>query len=213
MKQHRINDAWNFIGGWYIDEILCDFMVKDFENKIGSHKTAPLERGYTYTSMGDLNSSLVTAYEIQLHSVLTEYINLYKYSKETIAPFQLEKPYNVQKYDPGMFYSVWHCENNGSPPYNNRHLAFSTYLNDVEKYGETEFLYQNVKIRPEKGLTLIWPAGFTHIHRGCPTPDEEKYMVTGWFEYFSTESFLNRTVNMEDEDFYKQIDNLGRNVI
>jgi hypothetical protein len=58
-----------------------------------------------------------------------------------------------------------------------------TYLNDVESGGETEFLYQNLKIKPQKGLTLIWPTDWTHTHRGIPSMEEEKMIVTGWVHY------------------------------
>ena len=58
-----------------------------------------------------------------------------------------------------------------------------TYLNDVTHKGETEFFHQKIKIKPEKGLTLIWPTDWTFTHRGIPSPTEEKYIVTGWFEY------------------------------
>ena len=56
-----------------------------------------------------------------------------------------------------------------------------TYLNDVEDQGETEFHFQEVKIKPKKGLSLIWPADFTYTHRGIPSPTQEKYIATGWF--------------------------------
>ena len=47
----------------------------------------------------------------------------------------------------------------------------------------TEFLYQAKRIRPEQGLALIWPADFTHTHRGNPPLAETKYIVTSWFEF------------------------------
>lgn len=212
MKQHRINDAWNFIGGWYINPLVCDNLVQDFENKKPARKTGAPERGYDYLTTTSSNASVLTSYETEIYKVVDEYCRLYKFAKETISPFQMEKPYNIQKYEPNMHYSVWHCENNGNPPFNNRHLAFLTYLNDLTHDGETEFLYQNVKIRPEKGLTLVWPAGFTHIHRGCPSPTQEKYMVTGWFEYFNTNSFLSTAVDAGDEDFWNMLDKLDRNI-
>ena len=56
-----------------------------------------------------------------------------------------------------------------------------TYLNDVYDGGETEFMFYNLKIKPRKGLTLIWPAGWTHMHRGLPSEKSEKMIVTGWF--------------------------------
>jgi hypothetical protein len=124
----------------------------------------------------------------------------------------MSAPWNVQHYLPGKHYSAWHCENNGEPLFRYRHLAFMTYLNDVTDGGETEFLYQTTKVRPEKGLTLIWPAHWTHTHRGLPSPTQDKYVTTGWYEFFDTENFLKSTVDMEDEDFYASIDKLDRDV-
>ena len=53
--------------------------------------------------------------------------------------------------------------------------------------GETEFIHYGLKIRPEKGKTLIWPAEWTHAHRGCPVIKGPKHVITGWM-YFATES-------------------------
>ena len=58
-----------------------------------------------------------------------------------------------------------------------------TYLNDVKVGGETEFKYQNLKIKPKKGLSLIWPTDFTHVHKGIVAPKEDKWIVTGWFKF------------------------------
>ena len=59
-----------------------------------------------------------------------------------------------------------------------------TYLNDIEDGGETEFFYQKLKVKPQKGLTLIWPVDWTHTHRGVPSMTEEKIIATGWY-YFA----------------------------
>jgi hypothetical protein len=66
--------------------------------------------------------------------------------------------------------------------YQTRILVFMTYLNDVPD-GGTEFIYQNIISPAKKGLTLIWPAEFTHLHRGQISKTKEKYIVTGWFNY------------------------------
>jgi hypothetical protein len=60
-----------------------------------------------------------------------------------------------------------------------------TYLNDVNDDGETEFYYQNLKIKPQKGKTVIWPADWTHTHRGITSPTQEKYIITGWFNFIN----------------------------
>ena len=89
----------------------------------------------------------------------------------------------MQRTDPGQGYHIWHHENNG---YEDRHrcLAFSIYLNDIEDAGETEFLYLKRRIKPERNKCVIWPAGFTHVHRGNVVHGtKSKYIITGWFYY------------------------------
>ena len=65
-------------------------------------------------------------------------------------------------------------------PQVSRILVFMTYLNDVTDEGETEWVYQDVKIQPKKGLSVMWPSEFTHTHRGIPSKTQEKYISTGW---------------------------------
>ena len=63
-------------------------------------------------------------------------------------------------------------------PYALRHLVFMTYLNDCD--AGTEFLFQDIKIQPKKGLTLIWPSDWTFTHRGIVSTTQEKFIATGW---------------------------------
>ena len=64
-----------------------------------------------------------------------------------------------------------------------RILTLFIYLNDVEEGGETEFLYQGVKVKPKAGRVCIWPAALTHLHRGNPIYTGSKYLITGWVTY------------------------------
>ena len=57
-----------------------------------------------------------------------------------------------------------------------------TYLNDVEN-GGTEFMYQNLISPAKKGLTLLWPAYYTHPHRGQISSKQEKYIATAWYTF------------------------------
>jgi len=90
--------------------------------------------------------------------------------------------FKIHKVKPGQGYHVWHCENTHTPPSLTRVLAWMSYLKVPEEGGETEFLYQSKRIDPIVGRTLIWPAYFTHMHRGNPPLKGEKYYITGWFE-------------------------------
>ena len=79
-------------------------------------------------------------------------------------------------------YSVWHGEQ-GPGSCATRVLSWLLYLNDVEEGGETEFLYQGFKQKATKGTLVIWPAAFTHTHRGNPPYSNEKYVITGWANF------------------------------
>lgn len=91
----------------------------------------------------------------------------------------------IQKTVPGGGYHVWHQEQgNGNDA--NRGLVYSIYLNtlDENSAGETEFLYQRLRISPKENTCIIWPAGFTHTHRGNVVHQKKsKYIITGWFYY------------------------------
>ena len=59
-------------------------------------------------------------------------------------------------------------------------MAWMVYLNDVDEGGETEFLFQGLKIKPERNKGVIWPGGFTHTHRGNKPVSNDKYILTSW---------------------------------
>lgn len=91
----------------------------------------------------------------------------------------------IQRTEPGGGYHVWHSEQ-GNGEHANRVLAYMLYLNTLtkEEAGETEFLYQQRRIHPEENTMVLWPATFTHAHRGNTVFGERsKYIVTGWFYY------------------------------
>ena len=76
-----------------------------------------------------------------------------------------------------------HCENDGGVDGSaeKRVLAWMVYLNDVTDGGETAFPTQGKKFSPRAGDVLIWPAYWTHPHRGIVSESQVKYIATGWF--------------------------------
>ena len=88
--------------------------------------------------------------------------------------------FKIHKVRKSEGYHTWHYER-GSPPTLNRMMAYMTYLEAPKEGGETEFLHQSLRIKPVVGRTLIWPAGYTHMHRGNPPLDGEKMYIDGWF--------------------------------
>lgn len=86
----------------------------------------------------------------------------------------------VQKTPAGGGYHVWHSED--GPGTNSCRIAvWMLYLNDDYKGGETEFLYYQKRVQPERGKLIIWPAGYTHAHKGNMVNEGMKYVITGWF--------------------------------
>jgi|TARA_B100001059_G_C17600508_1_gene459285 hypothetical protein len=119
----------------------------------------------------------------EINNYLTDALNAYmkKYAVLTTpytGLFSLRQ--KMQKTAIAGGFHSWHCENYDMG-LSETVLAWSIYLNDVHEGGETEFLYQSERIKPEKGKIVLFPAGFMHSHRGNPPISNEKYIVTGWF--------------------------------
>lgn len=90
--------------------------------------------------------------------------------------------YKVQKTLPGEGYHLWHCEVDNYDRAR-RLSAYILYLNDIDKGGETEFLYQSKRVQAQTGRLVIFPAGYLHVHRGNPPLEGTKYIMTGWLEF------------------------------
>ncbi len=103
---------------------------------------------------------------------------------------------NVQKYlrNSGG-YPHWHSEiypKDQSCEHLHRVLAFQFYLNDVTEGGETEFYYQKRKVESRAGRMVIFPAGFTHTHRGNVSKSGDKYIITSWVMYHRAETIYQQ---------------------
>ena len=87
--------------------------------------------------------------------------------------------YQIQRYRPGEFYH-WHIDG-GSHEFSQRQLVAIWYLNDVPgPGGETQFIYQDVSVRPEAGKLVLFPPFWTHEHRSNVLRTGEKYIATTW---------------------------------
>jgi len=185
MLEHAVNKLDNFICGWYLEDTsICDKIIE-------WHKVTP-DKGNALVDKDikdsidcrlQCNMQLAEEYVPLLQSCLLEYIKKYKWC-DKYSPFTITDGINVQYYKPTAGYHAWHTERYmANYPAVSRHLVFMTYLNNVDDGGETEFYHQQLKVKPEKGLTLIWPADWTFTHRGITSLTEEKYIVTGWYNF------------------------------
>lgn len=115
-------------------------------------------------------------------SGLQECFNDYVHEYDILQEYNLRcTSLKMQKTDPGAGYHIWHAEQ-GPDSDASRCLVYIAYLNDIEDAGETEFLYQKLRVAPRENSMVIWPAAFTHTHRGNVVHgNKSKYIVTGWF--------------------------------
>ena len=91
---------------------------------------------------------------------------------------------NLQKYNKKEgHYNHYHSEISGLDESLYRSLVFMFYLNDVKEGGETEFYHQKIKIKPKAGTLVLFPAGFTHTHKGNMPISNDKYILTSWVCY------------------------------
>ena len=190
----------NFIGTFdnYFDEELLNRYINHFDQmtslglsndrgnipstEIKDNSIDLISSNFWGVSKNELDVSYLSGpfLDIFFQKIYPQYVKKFDYisklEKHTIYEIK------IQKTSPKEGYHSWHSET-GGPHNRNRLLAFTLYLNDVEEGGETEFLYQSIRIKPKKNRLIIWPAAFTHVHRGNPPLSKEKYIITGWVEY------------------------------
>jgi len=193
ITEHIINSKYDFIQGYYFnDNSITDGVIEHF-NKQPNKLLGMTGNGQVDKTVKDSLDLAIHTQEIQFYPPIVKYcdylkkcLKLYgtKYPMcfERTAAWHITEPINIQKYKPGQGFHQWHCEKS-SLSCIRRHLVFMTYLNDVKKGGETEFYHQKLKIKPEKGLTVIWPTDWTYLHKGHTTIDEDKYIITGWYNF------------------------------
>ena len=187
----------NFIGFYQIEDLsICDDLIKYFnesDNKVPGRSYQI--NGNSVIDLDWKDSIDVTITTSESNPLFSRYVNELakaadEYKKKfpnsvNYASWKILEAVNIQYYKPGGGFKAWHCERGvATYPIATRHLVWMTYLNDVADGGGTEFYHQDLIVQAKKGLTIIWPADWTYTHRGEISPSQEKYIITGWFNYF-----------------------------
>ena len=189
----------NFISCWMLrDTYICDDMIEFFEGNedlqvsgLGTFKAGKAVVDKTVKDSTDLQISpsdlkdekfhAVSAYMEILMGCYSDYLEQWDFLKSFLSRVHVGG-FKIQKYDEGGHFKKLHSERT-SLNYLHRTLVWMTYLNDVQDGGETEFPMFGVKVKPEKGKTLVWPAEWTHAHLGAVVKKGEKYIITGWMHF------------------------------
>ena len=128
----------------------------------------------------DKQFSFLNDYFIELLKCYNDYKIQWPFISENIKTVDIPS-FNIQRYLPGDHFSKIHTERSSTST-SHRVFAWMTYLNDVNEKdgGCTNFSHFDLKIKPKKGKTLIWPAEWTHAHSGEVLKQGKKYIITGW---------------------------------
>ena len=171
----------------------CKYIIEWIENQ-------PLKRGgiNNFNQEYQVDESVKSDWEVSntdfsnetvidkmIARVLFDLTPVYKQSYpeiDLIQMWDLYSNYVIQKYDPGDGYYQLHCENGGGKTIN-RVLAWMIYFNTVTDKGGTYFSSYDKTIEAKEGRLVIWPAYFTHFHKGVISETQKKYIATGWYGF------------------------------
>lgn len=197
MKKSKIssgNKNPNFIGSWTIEPILiCDDLVSYFELNSSKQKSGVVGSGVNLEIKDSIDINVkpkeiilpgneaLKAYFDQLFECYKNYVDEWPFLGKISERLEVGS-FNLQRYKPGQHFKKIHTERFSLDSLH-RIFAFMTYLNDVKEGGSTYFSHYDLEIQPRKGLTLIWPAEWTHAHRGNILKEGSKYIITGWFNF------------------------------
>ena len=166
----------------------CEILINQFE-KSDEQFVGETSGGYT----PDQKKCMQLSVDLNDQSVISTIVkpnlcsHIKKYNEKYLDYLYYTSTWNfyheasLQKYDGEKDgYKIWHCEHSPGEIYGKRIMAWMFYLNDA-KCG-TEF-YDRPTIKAKRGRCVIWPAFWTHMHRGVTPNIGLKYIITGWNSY------------------------------
>ena len=187
----------HFIGSWNINnDELCKNIIHFFKNNsvlqkkgvtTGNTVNEEVKKTTDITinpeSLKSKDYEIFVTYFDHLNKCFLDYKEQYPFLKTFIKKISIG-PFNIQKYSSGDHFSRLHSERTSVNTLH-RLFAWMTYLNDVneEHGGTTDFDSYKIKVQPEQGKTLIWPAEWTHAHYGSILKSGEKFIITGWIDF------------------------------
>ena len=155
----------------------CDQIISTYKPKVDG-----------YVDYTGYNSFFITEnipHIDKIISITGEYVKKFPEIQQTPNQWRMGD-LRFQWWEPGKSFSNFHCEHTLD---NARRVAgFQVYLSS-HNCG-TEF-YTGEVIKSVKGRAVIFPAFWTHLHRGQVCPDNlDRYMIIGYYFYHSDKDQL-----------------------
>ena len=169
----------------------CNKIINFFENNMDMASAGR----YTGNSVGEIDNLEIPVdisnpddnYGIgrYVQNGMFNYRKRYPLNNTHLGKWTISTSCQLMRYEPDKYYDKIHCENDcDNRPSVERVFGWMIYLNDIRRGGGTEFIHQRFTAKPRAGDLYIWPAGWTHMHRGVNAPKEVKYILTGWCSFY-----------------------------
>ena len=170
----------------------CDILINQFEKSnqrvghtslgyVPQHKKCLELIGPSGVPCFSDNSRISTILQSILIKYVDQYSQQYSHLLANISWWKCNDEYSFQKYDgENDGYKAWHCEHGPGLVCSDRILAWMFYLNNAKS--GTEFV-QYPTVCAKMGRCVIWPAAWTHVHRGVTPNKGLKYIITGWVSF------------------------------
>lgn len=167
-----------------LSDDFCEELIEAFESKIDYVRHMKNAIRDDYALQLDAHQSLYP-FRDKIKQVLRDahhYFGEY-YDIQNNFDFIMSPSYKMQKSTTGGGFTYWHHEQGSDMRMVGRFAVWMFYLNDGFQGGTTDFKMQEHSFVPKRGTLLVWPAAYTHIHRGAPDLIGTKYILTGWWRY------------------------------
>jgi hypothetical protein len=170
---------------------LCRQIIEQFDADPARHV------GYGLDARGKPNvSDYKVSVELEIHpqgiwkapheAINAQVASVVQTLIDNLPSLQIEKmqwsQYKIKRYAKDEGHFKWHFDAMGPGAWG-RQVAMILYLNDVQKGGETCFLYQNIKFKPVAGDALFFPTFWTHHHCGLVPLSGDKYIITSFVTF------------------------------
>jgi predicted 2-oxoglutarate/Fe(II)-dependent dioxygenase YbiX len=113
----------------------------------------------------------------QLYTLLLASVGPYARKYNINENFYHEN-YSVLRYRGGQEYHS-HYDGHANT---NRCISAICYLNNDYDGGEIEFVNFGIKIKPEKGMLILFPSNYAYSHIAHPVTDGAKYALVTWIK-------------------------------
>jgi hypothetical protein len=164
-----LNLQYTLVVRKFLSDEDCDFLIKTY-NK--NNKVIEDSCGYIACPINNINLNN------KLNNIVKLYTDKFPEIYYTKDKWFLNEV-RVKHFKPKKYFKSWHSEHGIESPL--RILVVQIYLSN-HNCG-TKF-FNGETIKSEKGKLAVWPAYFTHTHKGEPCPDnKDRYLLSGYYSF------------------------------